>query len=55
MSTNIIMYNSQDSEIARVRLSDEDATVNAIARAAVDIIQSCGAMSVGDKIVVEED
>lgn len=53
--THVIMFNSADCEIARVSLEDDDATTEAIAQAAIDIIRSCYSMSAGDKIIVTED
>jgi hypothetical protein len=51
--TVVAHYNSQGCEISRIELSDYDATGEAIARAAMELIASCMSMSEGDRITVE--
>lgn len=51
--TVVAHYNSQGCEIARIELTDEDATTQAIAQAAIDLVASCMSLSEGDKITVE--
>jgi hypothetical protein len=51
----IIKLSGKGGELNRVVLSDEDATVEAIARAAIELIESGGALHAGDVITVTED
>jgi hypothetical protein len=51
----IIRLNGTGGELNKIVLSDEDATTEAIAQAAIDLIQSCMALAVGDTITVTEE
>jgi hypothetical protein len=51
----VIRLSGTGGELAKVVLADEDATTEAIAQAAIDIISSCMSMSEGDTITVTEE
>lgn len=52
----IVMLCNFAGELDRVELSDEDATVEAIAQAAIDLISSSMSLHAGDTIrIIEED
>ena len=52
--TLVALRDRDDRDIARVMIPDDDATVEAIARSAADMILGRGALVVGDRIVIEE-
>jgi hypothetical protein len=51
----IIRFNGTGGELNRIVLSDEDATCEAIAQAAIDLIASCMNMGDGDSITVSTE
>lgn len=53
--TIIALFNSLNCELCRVSLKYEDATGEAIAKAAMEIIQQTGSLSEGDSVRVFED
>ena len=52
--THIILSNS-GGELDRISLSDDDATTEAIAHAAIDLISASYSLHAGDFITVVED
>ena len=52
--THVVMRGT-GGEIGRVSMSYNDATTEAIAQAAIDLIRSCYSMSEGDTISVETE
>jgi hypothetical protein len=51
----VIRLNGPGGELAKVVLDYDDATTEAIAQAAIDIIASCMSMSTGDTITVTDE
>jgi len=48
----IVRLNGTGGELARIVMDYDDATTEAIAQAAIDLIRSCMSMSEGDSITV---
>ena len=53
--TRIVLFNSCRCELASITLSDRDATGEAIARAAIELIEQTGSLNGGDVIDIIED
>jgi hypothetical protein len=51
----VIRFNGSGGELDKVVLSERDATTEAIAQAAIDLIRSCMSMHEGDTITVTEE
>jgi len=51
--TTVTLYNSLDCALASIQLKDEDATGEAIANAACELVQQTGVLHEGDTIRIE--
>jgi len=51
--TTVTLYNSLDCPLGSIRLKDEDATGEAIARAACELVEQTGVLHEGDSIRIE--
>jgi hypothetical protein len=51
----VIRLNGTGGELDKIVLDYDDATVEAIAQAAIDLISSCMSMSTGDTITVTDE
>jgi hypothetical protein len=52
--TIISLYNSLDCVLASIKLKDQDATGEAMAAAAIELIEQTGSLNQGDIIKIEE-
>jgi hypothetical protein len=55
MTKTIIKLCGMGGELSRVELTDEDATTEAIAQAAIDLIAACMSLRAGDTIKITEE